>query len=107
MADAPLESNTNLILQVLAGVKSLQAQVQGLHGDICEVKEHLRTLNGTAARHEADLAVLKDWRASQAQAAVKDVADLKVQLAQLAVKYASLGGVVAIVIWVLKALGIF
>ena len=71
------------------------------------VDSRLRILNGTVRQHCEDIAVLKDWRASQANQAIHEVGDLKVELAKVGAFGGGLGLVIAITAGVLKALGVF
>lgn len=107
MTEVSSSDNNALLLQILSRMGHLEAYLEDIKTDVCEVKSQLVALNGTVKRHSEDIAVLKDWRASVASPAVKEVGDLRVQFAELAVKYGSLGGIAALVIWILKSLGVF
>ena len=71
------------------------------------VDTRLRVLNGTVRQHCEDLAVLKDWRASQANKAISQVGDLKVELAKVGAFGGSFGIIIAIAVAIFKAAGIF
>ena len=67
----------------------------------------LKMLNGMVREHEKDLAVLKDWRASQANKAIGQVGDLRVELARAGVMAGSFGLVITVGASILKGLGVF
>jgi methylglyoxal synthase len=67
----------------------------------------LRVLNGTVRQHEMDLAVLKDWRTTQANGAIHQVTDLRVELARAGAWGGGLGIAATIAAAVLKAFGVF
>jgi len=67
----------------------------------------LRALNGTVRQHEMDLAILKDWRSTQANGIIRQVGDLRVELARAGVMAGGFGAVAAIAAAVFKAAGVF
>jgi hypothetical protein len=71
------------------------------------IDERLKVLNGTVRQHCEDIAVLKDWRASQANEAIHQVGDLRVELARVAVMAGGFGAAATIIAAVLKAFGVF
>ena len=71
------------------------------------VDMRLKILNGTVRQNCTDIAVLKDWRATQANAAIYQVGDLKVELAKIGAFGGSLGLVAGIIAAILKAVGVF
>ena len=75
--------------------------------DVKELKEEFKELNGTVRENTTDLAVLKDWRSSRAEPAVKEVVDLKVELAKYGAKAGGVGAVAILVVVILKSLGVF
>jgi archaellum component FlaC len=91
----------------MATLEQVLAIVQNTDEKVEKIEEHLKELNGSVRQNTTDVAVLKDWRKSQAQPAVTGVQDLRVEIA----KYTALGGgigvVVSIIGVVLKALGVF
>ena len=66
----------------------------------------LKVLNGTVRQHDKSIAVLEDWRKSQAGPAIRQVGDLRVELARLAAQGAGFGVVVAGLVALLKGLGV-
>ena len=74
--------------------------------DVKEIKEQMKALNGTVRLHDKELAVLKDWRCSQGDAAVKGVQDLKVELAKFGVFGGGMGFMVGVVALAAKVFGV-
>ena len=78
------------------------------HGDkLNKIEAHLERLNEHISEQGRDLAVLKDWRASQANGIIKQVGDLRVELAKMGAIAGGFGMVATITAAVLKALGVF
>lgn len=89
-------------------------KLETLHEDICEIKAMIKEQNGQLRRNTADLAVLKDWRASQMTPMITEVktefkdhrdrevevrvelAGMKAILAKYGTMGASAGGVVGL-----------
>ena len=71
------------------------------------VDSRLRILNGTVRQHAEDLAVLKDWRATQANRAITQVGDLKVELAKIGAFGGGFGLIAAITAAIGKAIGVY
>jgi hypothetical protein len=69
------------------------------------VDARLKILNGIVRQHDVDLGILKDWRSSQANAAIHAVGDIKLELARMGAFGGGLGFVLAAVVAVLKAAG--
>lgn len=102
-----LITKVDKVLERQATAEQWQRDVQC---DIDEIKAQVKATNGTVRNHESRICVIEDWRkAVQPTVAesAKSVADMKVELAVLAVKYGSLGGGIALLITVLKLLGVF
>jgi hypothetical protein len=66
----------------------------------------LRALNGTVHRLDVELAVLKDWRKSQANHAIREIPDIKMELARMGAFGGGFGLVTVVVLGVLKAAGL-
>jgi len=73
---------------------------------IDSVDARLRILNGTVRTHDIDLAVLKDWRASQANKAIEQVGINRVDLAKIGALGGGFGIIMTIGILILKAAGV-
>jgi hypothetical protein len=109
-----VEQQLDILLGKIDKVLEAQATTaewqKGVQCDITEIKAQVKETNGTVKNHESRICVIEDWRkAVQPTVAesAKSVADMKVELAVLAVKYGSLGGGIALLITVLKLLGVF
>ena len=70
------------------------------------VDARLKILNGTVRQHDVDLAVLKDWRASQANRAIEQVGINRVDLAKIGALGGGFGIIMTIGILILKAAGV-
>lgn len=93
--------------QTPATLDSIYTVVQATQEDVDEIKEQLKILNGTVRQNCTDIAILKDWRATQADPATRQIPDMKAELAKVGVQVGGIGAVTTIAILVLRALGVF
>ena len=70
------------------------------------IDTRLKILNGTVRQHDTEIAVLKDWRHSQANKAIGQVGELRVEIAKMGAFGGGFGLVAGAVIVVLKVLGV-
>ena len=99
----PTITTDDLLGKVLEGLVALPAMKD--QGD--RIEKHLEELNGTVRENRTDIAVLKDWRDSQAGPATKQVADIRVEVAKVAAQVTGVGAVAVVVALVLRSLGVF
>ena len=91
----------------MATLEQVLTTVENIETQVCKIEAHMKELNGSVKTNHTDIAVLKDWRQSQAQPAVKGVQDLKVEVAKFSALGGTFGAIVAIVGIVCKVLGLF
>ena len=73
---------------------------------IDSVDARLKILNGTVRTHDVDIAVLKDWRTTQANKTIADVGDLKVEVAKIAAFGGGFGLIAGGIALLLKVIGV-
>ena len=89
-----------------ATISMVLAVVTRTQEDVKELKEEFKILNGTVREHCKDIAVLKDWRESQADPATKQIPGIKADVARIAVQTTGVGAIVGVMVVVAKALGV-
>ena len=95
-----------IVVEVRALVTSVDTRVRILDSTVSGLKDTVSRLDGTVHRLDREMAVITDWRKSQANHAIKDVGDLKVQIAKIAAGGGSVGVGFGIVLAILKATGV-
>lgn len=80
-------------------LEAIKAKVDGI--DLC-IREIKRIIQANCE----DIAVLKDWRSTQVNSALRQVTDLRIELAKLGVLGGGFGLVLGIAVAILKTVGI-
>ena len=87
-------------------VIATQKDVVSMQEDIQKLTVGFEKLNGTVRENRTDLAVLKDWRLSQADPATKQIPDIKLEVAKLAGLGGGVGLIASIVLVIAKVVGL-
>ena len=88
---------------ILVIVTKTDERMKAVESRLTEVEQHLARLNGSVKENCEELAVLKDWRKSQGDPAVKQVIDNRIEIAKIVMQATTL---LAVLGMVLKLLGI-
>lgn len=87
--------------------EACKIKLELIYENVCEIKEQLKKLNGTVHDHERDIAVLKDWRASQVNTTLGKVNDMRVEIARMGALGTTVGAALGIMLLIGKAVGVF
>jgi len=94
------------IIEIKTLVSSMDSRLRMLDATVSRLESTVSRLDGTVHRLDTEMAVIKDWRATQVSHVMEDVGDLKVQLAKMAAGGAGFGAIVGIICAILKATGV-
>ena len=79
--------------------------------DICDLLEKIEgkvdKINGTVRANEREIAILRDWRASQVNATLGKVQDMRVELAKMGTLGGTVGTAIGMILLIGKAVGVF
>lgn len=89
--------------EILLIVTKTDSRLESVEQRLERVEEHLGTINGHVKDNCKELAVLKDWRRSQGEPAMKQVIDNRIEIAKIVMQATTL---LAVLGMVLKILGV-
>jgi len=94
------------IVEVKALVNSMDSRLRILDSTVSRLESTVCKLDTTVRGLDKEVAVIKDWRASQVNHAIREVSDLKVQLAKIAAGGGGFALITAALVAILKAAGV-
>ena len=94
------------VIEIKAIVAGMDTRLRMLDATVSRLESTVARLDGTVRRLDTEMAVIKDWRATQVNHVMDDVVDLRVQLAKVAAGGAGFGLVTAALVAILKAVGV-
>ena len=94
------------IVEVKALVASMDSRLRILDATVGRLESTVSKLDSTVRGLDKEVAIIKDWRASQADHAIHEIPDIKMEMARMGAFGGVFGLVLAIGAAVLKVMGV-
>jgi len=82
-------------------------KLEDIYDLLGKVESKVDKINGTVRANEREIAILRDWRASQVNTTLGKVQDMRVELAKMGTLGGTVGTAIGMILLIGKAVGVF